>query len=152
MTKKKQKSMGLFDYINGIYQDQSIDFFDSMSDYDKKGYKNSKYMIHRFLSMNPHYIPIVNEVQKYTQIPSRAHYQFLTSIIPKGKQFNKYIKSTDETKYESWLIELVSKHYGVSSKEAMEYIEIYYRDNKQELKSLCQKYGIDQKQLKKAKL
>jgi len=150
--KNESKSMGLFDFLDGIYTDQRIDFYDSMSDRDKKGYKNSKYMMHRFLSMNTHYLPIVNEIQKYTQISGRAHYQFLTNIIPRGKQFNKYIKSKKKDKYETWLIELVSKHYEISINEATTYLDIFYKSNKSGLKELCQKYGVDKKQLKKAKL
>jgi hypothetical protein len=150
MTETKPKQ--LFDFINGIYLDQSKDFFDNLTDGEKKTYKYSKYMIHRFLSMNPHFIPIVNTLQKYTQIPERAHYLFLTGLIPRGKQFNKYIKSKKEDKYEKWMVELVSKHYNISIDEAIQYIEIYYKSDKEGLKLLCQRYGIDQKQLKKAKL
>ena len=90
-TEKKEKKLGLFDFLNAIQQDQSTEFFDNLSDGDKKQYKYSKYMIHRFLSMNVHYSPIVNAVQRFTSIPERAHYLFLTNLIPRKKQFNKYI-------------------------------------------------------------
>lgn len=149
MTQTKSKE--LFDFLNGIYL-QPDNFFDELTDEEKKKYKYSKYMIHRFLSMNPHYIPIVNTLQKYTQIPERAHYLFLTGLIPRGKQFNKYIKGSKDTKYEKWLIDLVSKHYNVSSNEAIQYIDLYYQSDKEGLRTLCQKYGVDQKQLKKVKL
>ena len=66
-TEKKEKKLGLFDFLNAIQQDQSTEFFDNLSDGDKKQYKYSKYMIHRFLSMNVHYSPIVNAVQKALQ-------------------------------------------------------------------------------------
>ena len=155
MAKAKKEATGtkgLFDFLGAITTDQSMDYFDNMTDADRKSYKGSRYMIHRFLSMNPHFIPIVNTLQKYTHIPERAHYLFLTGLIPRGKQFNKYIKSTKEDKYEKWMVELVSKHYNISIDEAIQYIEIYYKSDKEGLKLLCQRYGIDQKQLKKAKL
>lgn len=151
-TEKKEKKLGLFDFLNAIQQDQSTEFFDNLSDGDKKQYKYSKYMIHRFLSMNVHYSPIVNAVQRFTSVPERAHYLFLTNLIPRKKQFNKYIKSKKEAKYESWLIDLLAKHYSVSKKEAVDYLEIFYKQNKSELVRICEMYGIERKQIKKAGL
>ncbi len=146
------KGKELFDFINMIYQDQRMQSFDEMTDAEKKKYKNSKYMIHRFLSMNPSYAPIVNALQKYTSIPERVHYMFLTSMLPKGRQFNKYIKGQKEDTYESWLVELVSKYFNVSTVEATTYLDIYYEHNRGALRILCELHGIDSKQLKKAKL
>lgn len=148
----KEKSKELFDFINMIQQDQRTESFDEMTDAEKKKYKNSKYMIHRFLSMNPAYAPIVNAIQKYTMIPERPHYLFLSGLLPKGRQFNKYIKSAAEEKYEEWLIGLVAKHYQVSLTEAVTYLNIYYTDKTQELRALCEQYGVDPKLIKKAKL
>ena len=109
-------------------------------------------MLHRFLSMNVNYAPIVNELQKYPSIPDRAHYQFLTNILPRGKQYNKYIKGSKDEKYEKWLVELVAKHYQVSKVEAITYLEIYYAQNKNGLRELCEMYGIGKKELKQVKL
>jgi hypothetical protein len=101
--------------------------------------------------MNIHQLPLVNEIQKYT-LPNEAHYLFLATTIPRGKQYNKYVKAAKETKYEEWLVTLVAKHYCVSVVEATTYLEIYYRDDKSALRSLCEKYGVDPKVIKKAKL
>lgn len=147
--KKKEstvdKKMDLFGFINAIYMDQTSQFFDNLSDGDKKQYRYSRYMIHRFLSMNPHYLPLVNELQKYSQIPDRSHYLFLANIVPRGRQFYKYIKGSKEEKYESWLVELIAKHYNVSKNEAIQYIEILNKKDKKELKVICEMYGIDMK-------
>jgi hypothetical protein len=101
--------------------------------------------------MNPHQLPFVNELQKYTVSPE-LHYAFFSRVIPRGRQFNKYIKSVKETKYESWLVEIVVKHFQVSKKEALDYLDIYYEKSKGELRLLCEMYGIDKKYLKSAKL
>jgi hypothetical protein len=147
-----EKEKELFDFLSGVTTDQSIEFFDNLSETERKKYHNSRYMLHRFLSMNAHYLPVVSVIQKYTSMPDRNHYQFLSGILPRGKQYNKYIKGNKEDKYEKWLVELVSNHFNVSKKEATQYIEIYYKHNKEELKQLCEKYGIDKKLIKKAKL
>ena len=155
MTKKaevSEKGKELFDFLAAVTADQSMQFFDGLTDTDKKKYKYSRYMLHRFLSMNVNYAPVVNELQKYPSIPDRAHYQFLTNILPRGKQYNKYIKGSKDEKYEKWLVELVAKHYQVSKVEAITYLEIYYTQNKDGLRQLCEKYGIDKKELKKVKL
>lgn len=153
MTKEtERKSKELFDFLRDITEDQSIETFDNFSEDEKKKYKNSRYMTHRFLSMNSNYLPVVNELQKYGNIPDRCHYLFLTNILPKGKHYHKYIKGAKDAKYEGWLVELIAKHFHVSTTEAIEYIDIYYMRNKQELREICEKYGIDNKTLKKLKL
>jgi hypothetical protein len=101
--------------------------------------------------MNIHQLPLVNEIQKYT-LPSDVHYLFFATTIPRGKQYNKYVKAAKETKYEDWLIDLVAGHYCVSQDEAKSYLDIYYNDGKQALRELCEKYGVDPKVIKKAKL
>ena len=139
----------LFDHINEIYQSQKKNYFSTLDDGEKRTY--SAYMVNRFLSMNIHQLPLVNEVQKYN-LPSDIHYLFYATTVPRGKQYNKYVKSKNETKYESWLITLVAKHYNVSELEAEPYLEIYYRDDKEGLRNMCEKYGVDPKVIKKAKL
>ena len=152
MKKSAGASKDLFELLNGIYTDQSQEFFDALTDAEKKTYKNSRYMINRFISMNPAHAPVVNVIQKYTNIPERAHYLFLTHMLPKGKQYNKYIKGSKDDRYESWLIDIVVKHFNVSRTEAIQYLEIYYTSNKEALVMLCKNYGVDSKTLKKAKL
>jgi hypothetical protein len=139
----------LFDHITAIYQDQRKNYFSTLDDGEKRTY--SAYMVNRFLSMNIHQLPLVNEIQKYN-LPSEVHYLFYATTIPRGKQYNKYVKSKNEKKYEDWLVTLVAKHYQVSEVEATDYLELYYRDDKAGLRSLCEKYGIDNKTIKKAKL
>lgn len=139
----------LFNHIDAIYLDQRLDYFATLSGADKKTY--SPYMVNRFLSMNPHQLPLVNEIQKYT-IPPETHYLFYATVIPHGKQYNKYIKNRKDIKHEPWLVELVAKHYEVSRSEAVTYINLLLEKNKEELKKLCRKYGIEDAVIKKAKL
>ena len=139
----------LFDHINAIYLEQKKNYFSGLDDGEKRTYSN--YMVNRFLSMNIHQLPLVNEIQKYT-LPSDVHYLFFATTIPRGKQYNKYVKAAKETKYEDWLIDLVAGHYCVSQDEAKSYLDTYYNDGKQALRELCEKYGVDPKVIKKAKL
>ena len=139
----------LFDHINELYQSQKKNYFSTLDDGEKRTY--NVYMVNRFLSMNIHQLPLVNEIQKYN-IPDETHYLFFATTIPRGKQYNKYVRAAKETKYEDWLVTLVAKHYCVSEYEANSYLDIYYKDDKPALRSLCEKYGVDPKVIKKAKL
>lgn len=146
---EEEKSKGLFDHITEIYQRQRTDYFDTLTTKEKKTY--SVYMVNRFLSMNPHQVPFVNEIQKYPIAPE-LHYLFFSKLLPKSRQFNKYIKGKKEDKYESWLVDLIVDVYNISKAEAMDYLEIYYAQNKPALRQLCESRGIDAKLIKKAKI
>lgn len=144
----------LFDHLNAIYQDQRIDYYDLLDESDRKTF--NIYMINRFISMNPDYIPVVNEIQQYWEnIKSREVYLFYSQLLPKKKQFNKYIKSSTESpEYEDWVIDILKLHFQVSKFEALDYLRIYYLSpsHKEQLKELLESYGVDPKLIKKAKL
>ena len=141
----------LFDHINAIYT-SNHDYWDKLSDSDRKSF--STFMTNRFLSMDPGVLDLVNLFQMY-YIPeltdNKATWLFYSYAIPKKKQFHKYIKKTKGEEYESWLIDLVVKHFQVSTRQAEEYLEIYYstKERKEELKQLCEMYGVDKKKVGK---
>ena len=143
----------LFDHINAICKDQNKKYWDTLDESDKKTWSN--YMVFRFLSMNPDFVPVVAQIQPILQeVPPKALYLALIDIIPKGRYFLKYIKPKSADKYEEWLIELVSKYYEVSKLEAEEYLKILYetRNGREKVKELCETYGIETKQITKLKL
>lgn len=144
---------GLFDHLNAIYLDQSPEYFDQLESDDVKSY--SAYMINRLLSMNTDYIPVINEFQVYLNtVSSRESYLFFSGFIPKGKQFNGYIKSKAAKDHELWIIDLVAAHFDVSRQDAREYLVLFYKTEhgKVDLRSIMESHGIDQKLIKKAKL
>lgn len=139
----------LFDHVNHIQEQQSLTYFFTLTDSDKRTYSN--YMVNRILSMNIHLLPLVDEIQQYTLDPA-VHYLVYATTIPRGKQYHKYIKSRTKTSHESWIIELVARHFQVSHDEATLYVDIYYEKNTAELRKICEAYGTDPKLIKKAKL
>jgi hypothetical protein len=80
------------------------------------------FMLHRFISMKEEYIDIVNILQKYQNISPKTTYEFYCNVIPKGKTYFKYIKSS--SKYNNDNINSVSEYYGCSKREARDYIEL----------------------------
>ena len=144
---------GLFDHIKAVTSEQNPNYWETLEESDKKTWSN--YMIHRFLSMNPDWIEILSEIQPYTQtLEPKSLYLALIGLIPKGKYYLKYTKGKNDAKYEDWLVELIIKEFMCSKKEALEYLEIFYatREGRENVKYICEKYGIEKKEITKLKL
>ena len=143
----------LFDHIKAVTTEQNPKYWDTLEESDKKSWSN--YMVHRFLSMNPDWIEVLSEIQPYTQtLEPKQLYLALIGLIPKGRYFLKYTKGKKDNKYESFLVDLIKQDFMCSSKEAEEYCEILYstREGRENIKYICEKYGIDKKQITKLKL
>ena len=142
------KNKGLFDHVTHITQKQTKGYWDSLNETEKRQWSN--YMIHRFLSMKMDYVDVVNEIQRYNLKPKDL-YKLYTNVLPKKKEWLKYTKSKDKTKYPKWLIEIICKYYDISTKEAVDYIKIFYltEEGKADLKLILEKYGTEPKLVKK---
>lgn len=146
------KTKSLFDHINAITQIQDPKYFDKITDADKKTFSN--YMVNRFLSMNEDWIEIVAELDPHTtgrQLKSELTYKMYIDILPKSRTFLKYIKGNTSIKYTPELVQLVMKHYEVSRKEAVEYLNIFYSSDErlEKLKNIITMYGMEQKEINK---
>ena len=143
----ENKARNIFEHISGITDKKTP--WDVLSDSDKKSF--TPYIINRWLSMNMDFIELVNELQRYTigQVSPEETYKLYYDILPKQKQFNKYIKGKKADKYNPALVELLSKHFLVSEKEAMEYIDIYQETSLNTLKEIIKKYGKTDKEVEK---
>ena len=146
-------SKTLFDHIKAVTQFQDPNYWDKLEESDKKTWSN--YMIHRFLSMNSDWIEVLSEIQPYTQtLEPKQLYLLLIGLLPKGRHYLKYTKGKKVNKYEDWLVDLLKEDFMCSLKEAEEYCEILYstREGRENIKYICEKYGIEKKQITKLKL
>jgi hypothetical protein len=144
---------GLFDHIKEITSNQNPKYWDTLEEGDKKTY--SIYMILRFLSMNPDWIEIISEVQPYAQnLKPQDFHKLMINLLPKGRHYLKYTKGKNDSKYEKWLVELISKNFECSSTSAIEYCDILYstKEGRESILDLCNRYGIEKKQITKLKL
>jgi len=141
------KAKNIFEHISGITDKKAP--WDILSDLDKKSF--TPYIINRWLSMNMDFIEIVNELQRYTigQISPEETYKLYYDILPKQKQFNKYIKGKKADKYNQKLVEMLSQHFAVSEKEAQDYIDIYTEKDINALRDIIKKYGKTDKEVDK---
>ena len=145
MTVKKKS---LFDHVNQITSVQNPNYWEDISDEDKKTWSN--YMVNRFLSMKADWIELVNEVQKYPLEPKEL-YKVYTSILPKKKQWLRYIKGDKKMDYPKWVYEIVAKDMQVSMREAVSAVETYTMSTggQSELADILLKYGIENKEVRK---
>ena len=145
------KKKSLFDHIKQITSVQIADYWNTLSEEDKKSWSN--YMVHRFLSMKMDWVELVNELQRYNLKPKEL-YKIYTNILPKGKQWLKYIKRRNQKEHPNWLINIVPKDMEVSKKEAYEAVDMYMLSEGGilELREICVKWGVEPKKLEKAGL
>tara|TARA_R100000030_G_scaffold99961_4_gene91977 strand:- start:43 stop:552 length:510 start_codon:yes stop_codon:yes gene_type:complete len=145
------KKKTLFDHIKQITSVQSPNYWEEISDEDKKSWSN--YMTHRFLSMKMEWVELVNELQKYNLKPKDL-YKLYTNVLPKGKQWLKYTKGRNQMEYPNWLINVVAIDMEVSKKEAKEAIDMYYltEGGMAELGQIARKWGVEPKKIEKAGL
>ena len=148
---KVVKKKSLFAHITQITSVQNPNYWDEISDEDKKSWSN--YMVNRFLSMKTDWIELVNELQKYNLKPKEL-YKLYTNILPKGKQWLKYTKGRNIISHPNWLINIVVNHEQISKKEAVEYIDLLMltEGGMLELGELSRKWGVEETKIKKAGL
>ena len=131
----------IFDWLKAINNTKPP--VESFTDKDWEVWNS--YMIHRFISMNPDYIEIVNYVQDLPPQEKRMIYNVYKEFIPKNNKWSKYIKSkTKEPNKE--LIEHLRDYLKCSSKEAKEAITLL--DNTK-ISHILSNRGLETKEIKK---
>ena len=136
------KPKGLFDHINHITSNQTKDYWNTLTESDKKTWSN--YMINRFLSMKMEWTDFVNEIQKLKLAPHQL-YLVYSNVLPKGKQYLKYIKKKKQTIYNTQVIQKVSEYFEISQSESEDYLKLL---SKEQIRELVSKYGYIDKELK----
>lgn len=154
MTEKKiKKGKTLFDHLKAITKEPyDPDYWKNLTADERRSF--SPYMIHRYLSMEPEFIEWVNMVQQYTYgLSGEMVYKVYATTIPKSNVFLKYIggKKEKKIKYDKKLIEYVCKYFEVSTKEAVEYIELMLQipGGREELIYILDAYAIEDKEINK---
>ena len=151
MNMKTIKKKSLFDHVRQVTSVQNPNYWDEISEEDKKSWSN--YMVNRFLSMKMDWIEVVNEFQKYNLKPKEI-YKLYINVLPKGKQWLRYVKGENDMSHPNWLVNIIVNHEKVSKKEAIEMIEMWYltEGGMLELGEICRKWGVEEKKIKQAGL
>ena len=102
------------------------------------------YMILMFLSMNPKYLDLIDEIQEL-KLSKEKLYRVLVGLIPKNSRtFFPYIKSKTQ-KLNKEKLEYISNIYECSFQEANEYVNIMPNEW---LEETLNKFGLEKKELK----
>ena len=104
----------------------------------------NSYMIHRFISMNPDYIEVVNYVQELPPQEKVMIYNIYKEFIPKNNKWNKYIKSKVKEPNKDLVIQL-KDHFKVSIREIKEYLKIL---DTTEINRILTNRGLETKEIK----
>ena len=104
----------------------------------------NSYMIHRFISMNPDYLEIVNYVQDFPPQEKKMIYSIYKEFIPKNNKWNKYIKSKNKEPNKDLVIN-VKNYFKCSAKEAKEYVNIL---DPIDVGRILSSIGLDKKEIK----
>ena len=149
--KSSIKRKSLFDHIKQVTAVQNPDYWEQISEEDKKTWSN--YMVNRFLSMKPEWVELVNELQKYNLEPKEL-YKLYTNVLPKSKQWLKYTKGRNDMNHPEWLINIVRHNDEYSRKEAIQAIDMLMltEGGMMELGELGRKWGIEERKIHTAGL
>ena len=143
-NKNPKKKMTIIEWINQVLVYKKD--WDSFSETDQKTF--STFIINRWLSMDEEFIEVVNYFQKYAvgTLEPKEVYKWYSDFLPKGKRYNKYIKSKKSKKYDPILIDLICKYFECGKQQVGEYLELIHKDA---LKQILEMYGIDKNQIKR---
>ena len=140
---KQSKSFTIFDWVKAV-----IDTKPSWETFNPEQQKQfNSFMIHRFLSMNPKYIEVVNYIQGLNIQDNKKLYEVYCFMIPQSKNtYSPYIKSNMK-KISSEVAQHIAEYFECSITEAEEYISL--ADSKKWLETILTLKGIDEKEIKK---
>ena len=142
------KSKTLFDHVNQIRNVKSADYFEKLTEQDKKSFNH--YMLCRFLSMDPSCIYEASYLSKvFDKMDSKSFYTVCCSIIPPAR-YTPYVKGKRK-KANPELIGYLCSKFEVGSHEAEEYYRVLIKlpDGQDSLKELCRSYGRSEKEIER---
>ena len=136
--------MTIIDWMNQLLVHKK--HWDSFTEDEQK--KFSPFIINRWLSMDKDFLEIVNFFQKYSigTLEPREVYKWYCDMLPKGKRFNKYIKGKKDKKYNTELIDIMVMHFECSKSQVKDYLDLIAKD---ELMEILEKYGMNEKTIKR---
>ena len=131
----------IFDWLKEINSTKSHP--DSFTNQDWDVWNS--YMVHRFLSMNPDCIELVNEIQVLPPTNKKQIYSIYREYIPKNNKWSKYVKSNIKEPDKDLTLQL-KKYFNVSVREVKDYLKIL---DKKQVQNILSKQGLEEKEIKK---
>lgn len=138
----KQKYIkDLFGWLEEITQHKSPIENISLESWDKW----NTFMIHKYLSMSPDYIELVNYIQKIPYDKKQQIYSIYREMLPKRKVYLKWIGSKKKTQNKT-VAEYIAKYFECGIGEAEEYMDILRKPG---ILEILYKMGINDEEANK---
>lgn len=147
LEKLTTKTKGLFDHVKHIRQTQSPNYFESLSESEKKSF--NKFMILRVLSMDSKVIEEISFISKYIEVLSEEQlYKMLINCLPKDYGFYPYIKKSIKDP-NSAIIDCICNKFKVGTKDAFDYYKLLISNESGilELIELIKAFGYSEKEV-----
>ena len=126
--------MELFDYLKALTERN--EFVDFDNEEVRKGYQ--PFMISRFISMAEVFTQVVNEINRFSDIPKETHFRYFFSVLPKRRQFFKYIKKPKDLSQDEKLV--IANYFEVGLTDAERYINMLSEEEINQILEIY-KYG-----------
>jgi hypothetical protein len=143
------RTRGLFDHIKHIRQIQSKDYYDMLTESERKTF--NKFMILRVLSMDHKILNKISKISKYVEIiPEKQLYNLLIACIPKDYKFYPYIKKSTKD-INLTIIDCICKMYRVGIRDAMDYYKLLIQTESgiSHLIEVIESFGHSQSEIEK---
>ncbi len=143
------RTRGLFDHVKHIRQIQSKDYYNTLSESERKTF--NKFMILRVLSMDHKIVEEISYISKYMEIlPDKQFYDLLINCIPKDYKFYPYIKKTAKDENVT-IIECICKKYGIGKDDAKDYYGVFTQTDSgiNNMVELIQSFGYSETEIEK---
>lgn len=110
---EKLAKISPFDFANSINATKENLIVDEWSEN-----QYNPFIVNRALGFSPDTVIASNEMNSRTHLDKKMQYDFLISVVRKGRRFNKWLKNEEEN------LELVQKFFGYSFNKAKEALRI----------------------------
>lgn len=139
--KMKKEIIKTFDWIKEI-----ILYKSNIRDFSEKEISLFQpFMIHKFLSMDPELLDIVNYIQRLNIEDKRQLYNIYREFIPVNARYYPYLKK-NIVKEKDELINILKEYFELSYNEMKDALSLL---SKETIESILEQYGYDKKEIKK---
>lgn len=118
----------IFEHLKNLTENKE----DWNPDNDDQVSSYNVYMINKYISMSEMYIPIVNEINQYN-VPKDINYNYYYDVLPKRKQYFKYIKKTTGHELTDSQKSILYDYFQIGPKQVDQYIEIMTKEDLDEI-------------------
>lgn len=146
MKTKEIKQKNIFDHLNNLTIGKDKTYYKNLTEKERKDY--NLFMLQRYISMDKRFTNFISFIDKYVFncYDKDMYNKLMMKVLPNERIYFQYIKKNKSEKIDKLIIELLSKKFEISQREAEEYIQ--YLDNK-DIVELLRSYAVEEKIIKK---